>query len=186
MRMDVEARMNLVMKDSLVAVGDVEIDHLITIHQVKVLALDPERKDWKIYLPRRQGTDGWVNAVSLDDKSLMKQIQEAVFSDIRDRNFGFSRDSIQVTARPCQDRYNSSFLGYADLCYKNVLHIPNVKVFQADGTVRLGWPNAQGRDGKIPLVGLQRGFPEEEIAGKVKEAFDALRSRTPAKEANKK
>lgn len=184
--MDVEARMDLIMKDSLVAVGDVEIDRLITIHQVKVLALDPERKDWKIYLPRRQGKDGWVNAISLDDKSLMKQIQEAVFADIHKRSVGSVLDDIQVTARPYQDRYNSSFLGYADISYKNVLKIPNVKVFQAGDTVRLGWPNAQGRDGKIPLVGLARGFQEDDIIFRVKEAFDVLSQDKPEKEVNKK
>lgn len=149
--MKITPKMNIVGNDSLMAIGDVVLDDLFVIHDVKVVVKDD---DYKVYLPRKAGTNGWSNIVEVTPE-VYAQIKEAVtlevgrtFKDFDGWKYDMSDVSVQIKI------YEKDELrGFATLEYKGVFTIKGIQIREKDGELNVIFPYTKQKEGYAAIVG---------------------------------
>lgn len=171
--MDIQANMRLVDKGSVVAVGEVLIDGLFAIRPVKVLGLDAERKDWKVYLPQKKQADGKWTPVLEVDKKVFEKIKIAVMDSLKEVMGvpDLYKEDVQVDIRPYADKAGTGFLGYADVTYEGI-KIKDIQMFRNGADFRVNLPGMTVNNEKAYLVQPTSVFVKNNITKLVQAAYD--------------
>lgn len=169
--MKIEANMRFVDSGNLVGIGDVIIDDLFRISQVKVLSLKGEdgKEKWQVYLPRKKTNDGWSNVTVIKDTELRRRIEQEVCLSLGNHALSdIPRDDIQVRIVLC---HKDRLLGYANVLYKNAIEFQNIQIRQDGDNIRIVFPyNVAGQKCE-GLVAPMSSFAYEDIQNKVQSAY---------------
>ena len=134
--MEIEARMRLVNYNALIAVGDVTIDNMITLHEVKVVMLNEKTI---ISLPRKQTASGWKNVVSFMSPELRKTIEEKVLEAVwAETRKPLPRAEWEISVKPYQG--DKGLKGYATISYPGMMEITGIQIVEREGRNQIVYP----------------------------------------------
>lgn len=175
--MKIRAKMDLINKNGLVAVGDVYLDEVFVIHQVKMLSR--EREDGKqfivIELPRRKKQDKWVDFIILQSSEIKKQIEEAVQQSIKEELLrSVPIPQLQVAAYPLEKGIplNGYVLkGYATVVYENAIEFRNIRIMEKDGTEWVAYPGTEVKRAYQQLISPASLFLKESLEQDILEKY---------------
>lgn len=174
--MDIDANMRIIDKGNLVAAGELVIDGIFKISQVKVLNLPKADKNpnWVVLMPRKKTTDGWSNAVFIQDEAIKQLIRDKVFESIRKeltKDLGLEQHKFSVKITPYK---KGNMLGYASVCYDDALEFQNIQI-RKDGNkggIRLVFPYNLSDKQYQPLVNTLTQMVRDKITEEVEAEYN--------------
>ncbi|MCC8051912.1 MAG: SpoVG family protein [Clostridiales bacterium] len=164
--------------NSLMAVGNVTINELITIKGVKFMEFPQEdgTKKAVVLLPRREvkkedGKSDWKPVFDVT-KEMKAEIDRVVGESMKGRVVNeLHKPEIEVSVTPYQDSSNG-FLGYASIKFDGALTIKGVRIYEnRDGEgIRLSYPSDEKN--KYGIVAIQGSIFKTAILEKTQEAYE--------------
>lgn len=136
--MKVEARMEIIDKGQLMAMGTVTIDGILQIGGVKVLSLQGREKVL-VALPRKKMPDGtWKSVIEIQDPAVREEIDAVVCREVYAavKRWPYSKD-IQADIRLCHPGGKVS--AYATVRYKGI-EITGVQVIDGQDGIQVRFP----------------------------------------------
>lgn len=177
--MRVTARMKIVDHEKIAAIGEIVIDGLVVIHDVKYVKV--EKKDGKVQyavlLPNRKVNDEWVPVMRITDKSLWEDIRQAVFESIKEE---LDRDTIHFKQDTDIRLYNgeADLKAYATVVINDAVEIRNIRIKEKDGKEKVVFPFRMTENGAESIVGPVSRFTYDIMEGQILEAYhDAVKAR---------
>lgn len=151
-----EANMNVPPENesALYAVGDVTVDHLFVIHDVKVIYFPvegSEERQMGVCLPKHYNRkkDSWDNVVQLT-KEQKKQLDSAVVQDLS-RKLQSSLSNMKECTTVRVNFSNSQYfptVAYADVSYRDMLTVKGVRILDSgQGDLNIIFPANQQKEG---------------------------------------
>lgn len=149
--MKITTKMNIVGKDKLMAIGDVVLDDLFVIHDVKVIA---KGEDYSVFLPRKAGTNGWSNIVEVTPE-LYGLIKETVVQDVGRSLIDYSGWKYDMSDVSVQVKVfeKDELRGFATISYKDAFTIKGIQIREKDGELNVVFPYTKQKDGYTSIVG---------------------------------
>ena len=144
--MKIRADMNVIGEEGLMAAGNVFLDELIVIHDVRVITKkDDEGKDiYYVVMPSRKKGDSWEKIVRIKDKDLYKEIDKTVMEAV---NHAVMKDlnlyDLKVEIRPYE---KGDTRAYATITLNDAVQIDNVRIAQSEDKLKVYYP-FEKRDG---------------------------------------
>lgn len=178
--MDIRIRMRLVNKGELVAVGDVCLDNMVILHQVKVLTLGGKTV---ISFPRRHQQNGWKNITTMKPelrKEIEKKVLEAVWKEAKKPLPEYKWEiSVQVY-------YGENGLrGFASISYPGILEISGLQIKEREGKLQVVYPYGFQGNQLISLAEpadiLSKDWIEQEILETYKQEISHKQEIAPAR-----
>lgn len=171
--MEIEARMRLINKGSLVAVGDVVIDNMITLHQVKVLSINHKgsgENKVMVSLPRRQTQNGWKNMVGFIKPELKKVIEDAVLQEVwKEAKRPLPQCDWEISVHLYEGK--NGLKGYAAIVNPGVLEITGIQIRESDGELKVVYPYALSGKQVLPLLDPADITSKERIEKEIIETY---------------
>ena len=171
--MKIRADMNVIGEDNLLAVGNVYLDELIVIHDVKVITKkDDDGEDISfVVMPSRKKDDSWEKVVWIKDKDLYSQIDKAVMEAV---DHAARKDigayDLKVDIRPY---VRGDTRAYATLIFNDAVQIENVRIVQAGDDLKVYYP-FEKRDGVAQnLAGPATLHMKRMLDADIIQAYDA-------------
>lgn len=190
--MKIEANMRIINKQSLVAVGSVTLDDVITIHSVKLLDLttaeekEQGKENWVISMPRRKGIESWSSVAVLRDPQIKEQVEQAVYDAVK-KNLTCDLDfepQIDVQVIPYR---NGTLVGYANVLYEKAVELRSIQIHQIDEKLQVKLPYNLYDDKFQILLQVNTERMKERIQQKVEEAYqEKMQQRAPKEQKEKK
>lgn len=143
--------MYIVNQNNLFAVGDVTIDDLFVIRQVKVVSNDGE---FKVFLPRKATGKGWNNIIEVTPE-LYGEIREKVMKEVSRigkefKGWAYLYSDIKVQVKPYED---GNLRGFATLTYKDIVTIKGIQIRENEKGLYLVYPYTKHGEGYENLIG---------------------------------
>ncbi len=172
--MDVRAEMNLIGEKGLIAAGDVFIDEMIVIHQVKMITTRPDENGKTkevVVMPSKKRGEDWDRIVNIKSPEVYKKIEDAVIASIR---FAIEKDERETPLSVDIRLYeNGETRGYATLTYADVVQIDGIRIYEREGTLKVGFPYEKRGDYWQNLAGPATVFVKDRMEQAVFAAYDA-------------
>lgn len=174
--MKIEAIMRIINKQSLVAVGSVTLDDVITIHSVKLLDLttaeekEQGKENWVISMPRRKGAESWSSVAVLRDPQIKEQVEQAVYDAVK-KNLTCDLEfepQIDVQVIPYR---NGTLVGYANVLYEKAVELRSIQIHRIDEKLQIKLPYNLYEDKFQILLQVNTNLMKERIQQKVEEAY---------------
>lgn len=174
--MKIEANMRIINKQSLVAVGSVTLDDVITIHSVKLLDLttaeekEQGKENWVISMPRRKGIESWSSVAVLRDPQIKEQVEQAVYDAVK-KNLTCDLEfepQIDVQVIPYR---NGTLVGYANVLYEKAVELRSIQIHRIDEELQIKLPYNLYEDKFQILLQVNTERMKDRILQKVEEAY---------------
>lgn len=165
--MKIEANMKIIDNEKLFAVGDVTIADLFVIHQVKVLKMG---NDYDVFLPRKQGADGWRNVVGITDKELLgtikRKVKEAVTESAQISYL--PEESVKIEITPYE---KGAIRGYARVNFDDAIEISGIQIREKEGKLHVVYPYTMQGENIQSLISTRNPFVRESLQQYILEAY---------------
>ena len=170
--MSIRADMNIIDRNNLVAVGDVFLDEMFVIHQVKVV--EKADKDgnmtWFVSLPGKKKGDGWEKIVKIKDPDLRTRINDAVIDETkraRQKDLGGQNLAAEIRL---YDKGDTK--AYATVIFNDAVQIENVRICEKDGKLTVYYPFEKNGEYYQNLAGPATMYMKHCAERVVLEAYD--------------
>lgn len=170
-----KAEMKLVDKGNLVAIGDVTLDEVIKIKQVKVISMIREGKEMMfVSLPKqktvKEGKVVWNNVCKTLTPESRNRLEEAVMDSIKNE---LKKDmklqpEIDVKIHPVNKGHLKA---YAEIVYDGIFEIGSVKIVEGKNGLFVSYPSQAAEQGYNNLIYPDTEFTRSMLDNKVLDAY---------------
>lgn len=170
-----KAEMKLVDKGNLVAIGDVTLDEVIKIKQVKVISMIREGKEMMfVSLPKqktvKEGKVVWNNVCKTLTPESRNRLEEAVMDSIMNE---LKKDmklqpEIDVKIHPVN---RGHLKAYAEIVYDGIFEIGSVKIVEGKNGLFVSYPSQAAEQGYNNLIYPDTEFTRSMLDNKVLDAY---------------
>lgn len=165
--MKIEADMRIIDDKTLFAVGDVILDELFVIHQVKVLKMDDK---YDVFLPRKAGQNGWQNVIGIRDRSLLEDIKQKVKEAVMESaQLAYLPDDTVKAEVTLHKQGN--IRGYAKLEIDGAVEINGIQIREKEGRLYTVYPYTMQGDNIQSLISLRSPFVREAMQQRILDAY---------------
>ena len=124
--MKVRAEMNIVDKGNIMASGDVFLNEMFVIHNVRIMKKMKEdgEMDWFVSMPSRRRGEEWERVVTIRDPDLRKKIEDEVQASAEKalhKDLGDFSLSVDIRLYEVGDTR-----GYATIVFNDMVQIDNI------------------------------------------------------------
>ena len=150
--MNVTAKMKIIGQEKLLAVGDVILDDLFVIQQVKVFQ---NNQKTNVYFPKRQVGKEEKEVVRFTDPETQKQVETAVLQEVtrlvrENVGWDYCMEDIRITIRLVEGL--EYIRGFATLSYKNCMEIREIQIREQRGSLYVLYPHGLYRNQPYQIV----------------------------------
>lgn len=150
--MNITANMKIIGQEKLLAVGDVILDDLFVIQQVKVFQ---NNQKTNVYFPKRQVGKEEKEVVLFTDPETQKQVETAVLQEVTRlvrENIGwdYCMEDIRISIRLVEGL--EYIRGFATLSYKNCMEIREIQIREQRGSLYVLYPHGLYRNQPYQIV----------------------------------
>lgn len=165
--MDIEAKMQIVNRKDLIAVGDVTLDNKITLHQVKVLKLGEKTT---VALPRRKTPEGWKNIVTLLAPELKAEIEKNVLEAVwKEAKRSVPQLSWEVHVHLYEGK--NGLKGYASILYPEIFELTGIQIKENGKKLQVVYPYGFIGTQMISLAGPTDLFSKDQLDWQILEKY---------------
>lgn len=150
--MNITANMKIIGQEKLLAVGDVILDDLIEIQQVKVFQNGEETR---VYFPKRKVGKEEKEVVRFTDPEIQKKVEMAVLQEVarlvrENVGWDYCMENIRISIRLVK---GSEYIrGIATLTYKDCMEIREIQIREQRGSLYVLYPHGLYRNQPYQIV----------------------------------
>mgnify|MGYP004574296469 CR=1 FL=1 len=150
--MNITANMKIIGQEKLLAVGDVILDNLFVIQQVKVFQ---NNQKTNVYFPKRQVGKEEKEVVLFTDPETQKQVETAVLKEVtrlvrENVGWDYCMEDIRISIRRVEGL--EYIRGFASLYYKNCMEIREIQIREQRGSLYVLYPHGLYRNQPYQIV----------------------------------
>lgn len=150
--MNVTANMKIIGQEKLLAVGDVILDDLFVIQQVKVFQNGEETR---IYFPKRKVGKEEKEVVHFTDPETQRKVETAVLQEVtrlvrENVGWDYCMEDIRISIRLVEGL--EYIRGFATLSYKNCMEIREIQIREQRGSLYVLYPHGLYRNQPYQIV----------------------------------
>lgn len=150
--MNITANMKIIGQEKLLAVGDVILDDLFVIQQVKVFQ---NNQKTNVYFPKRQIGKEEKEVVRFTDPEIRKEVETAVLQEVtrlvrENVGWDYRMEDIRISIRLAEGL--EYIRGFATLSYKNCMEIREIQIREQRGSLYVLYPHGLYRNQPYQIV----------------------------------
>lgn len=171
--MKVRAEMNIVDKGNIMASGDVFLNEMFVIHNVRIMKKMKEdgEMDWFVSMPSRRRGEEWERVVTIKDPDLRKKIEDEVQASAEKalhKDLGDFSLSVDIRLYEAGDTR-----GYATIVFNDMVQIDNIRISEKDGKLSVHYPYEKSGDYYQNLVGPATIFIKNRCEEQILDSYRA-------------
>lgn len=149
--MDIKVDMDVINRGRLFAVGDVTIDSLFVIRQVKVFITE-DKKKYNVVFPKQlkgEKKEPFFRLLTEEAKEELSKIIWKAFMDELDRLDKFEREQLEISIVPVKDGRN--LRAYANMKYHGIMEVKGIRIMSGKNGLFVSYPSLKTEQGYIEL-----------------------------------